>query len=60
MKTPERRRLRRSDAPDPPPPDAPDAPKMQPHPCLFLDFFVKHSPNYLSLHYETLLLGDDL
>ena len=26
-----------------------------PGPCLFLDFFVKHFQNYLSLHYKTTL-----
>ena len=32
--------------------------KCTPGPCLLLDFFV-HFPNYLSLHYKTLLLVDD-
>ena len=27
--------------------------------CLFLDFFVKHSPNYLTLHYKKLFFVDD-
>ena len=26
--------------------------------CLFLDFFLKHLPNYLSLHYENLFVDD--
>ena len=33
----------------------PDALKMQSL-ALFLDFFFKHFPNYLSLHYETLFI----
>ena len=27
--------------------------------CLFLDFFVKHFPNYLSFHYEKLFFVHD-
>ena len=27
--------------------------------CLFLDFYVKHFPNYLSLHYEKLFIVND-
>ena len=28
--------------------------------CLFLDFFVKHSPNHLSFHYEKLFLVNNI
>ena len=38
---------------------APDTLKMHPWLCLFLDLFVKHFPNYLSLHYEKLFFVDD-
>ena len=33
--------------------------KCTPWHCLFLDFFLKHFPNYLSLHYQTLFFLDD-
>ena len=31
--------------------------KSTPWPCLFLDLFVKHFPNYLSLRYRKLFRG---
>ena len=37
----------------------PDTLKSTPWLCLFLDFFVKHFPNYLSFHFKKLFFVDD-